>query len=270
MSEEEVSSALERKFQERLERRRRNGTRRQLMTAKNHVDFSSNDFLSLATNSSLKAAFLAELSDSDLPVGSGGSRLLDGNSSYAEALEQEIAEFHRAECGLLFNSGFDANAGFFACVPQKGDVIVYDELIHASVHDGMRLSQASRTLPFRHNNVEHLREILEELVTEERRGYALLQGESHVFVAVEAVYSMDGDLAPLTDIVTTVEEVLGPQGGYVVVDEAHATGVLGHHGRGLVCSQGLEKRVFARLHTFGKALGCNGGRDSALDGDEAT
>ena len=264
MSGDEVSTTLERKFKERLERRRKNGTQRQLMTAKNHVDFSSNDFLSLATDLSLRSAFLAELSSSNFPIGSGGSRLLDGNSSYAEALEQEIAAFHNAESGLLFNSGFDANAGFFACVPQKGDVVVYDELIHASVHDGMRLSRASHTVPFRHNDVEHLRETLKELVSNERRGHAFLRGESHVFVAVEAVYSMDGDLAPLTAIVSAVETVLGLQGGYIVVDEAHATGVLGHHGRGLVCSQGLEKRVFARLHTFGKALGCNGGRDAFL------
>ncbi|KAK7187540.1 hypothetical protein DPSP01_003781 [Paraphaeosphaeria sporulosa] len=251
-------SALERKFQSLLEKRHRNSTLRSLTTARNHVDFSSNDFLSLTTNPALKTALLEEIQASERPLGSGGSRLLDGNSTYAEDLEREICEFHNAEAGLLFNSGFDANAGFFACVPQKGDVVVYDELIHASVHDGMRLSRAEKTVPFRHNCVEDLRRVLSAFKSESPLIRDLEAENRHVFVAVEAVYSMDGDVAPLQAIVDTVDEVLGPEAGYVVIDEAHATGVLGKEGRGLVCELGLEKRVFARLHTFGKALGCNG------------
>jgi hypothetical protein len=191
--------------------------------------------------------------------------LLDGNSTYAENLEREICAFHNAEAGLLFNSGFDANAGFFACVPQNGDVVVYDELIHASVHDGMRLSRAGDTVPFRHNCVKDLRRVLRAFKRSGAFEDDLVAADRHVFVAVEAVYSMDGDVAPLQAIVDTVDEVLGPNAGYVVIDEAHATGVLGREGRGLVCELGLEKRVFARLHTFGKALGCNGGETRALD-----
>ncbi|KAF9739455.1 hypothetical protein PMIN06_001060 [Paraphaeosphaeria minitans] len=251
-------SALERRFQSLLEKRRQTSTLRSLTTARTRVDFSSNDFLSLATNPALKAALLEELQASEWPLGSGGSRLLDGNSTYAEKLERDICAFHNAEAGLLFNSGFDANAGFFACVPQKGDVVVYDELIHASVHDGMRLSRAEKTVPFAHNRVEDLRRVLDALKSESPLGQGVVAGDRHVFVAVEAVYSMDGDVAPLQAIVDTVDEVLGPEAGYIVIDEAHATGVLGKEGRGLVGELGLEKRVFARLHTFGKALGCNG------------
>lgn len=256
-------SALERRLQSLLEKRRQNSTLRNLTTAGNHVDFSSNDFLSLTTNSELKAALLEELRVSEWPLGSGGSRLLDGNSTYAEDLEREISAFHNAEAGLMFNSGFDANAGFFACVPQTGDVVVYDELIHASVHDGMRLSRAEKTLPFRHNCVDNLKRVLHGSKSEGAMAEDLMAEGRHVFVAVEAVYSMDGDVAPLQAIVDTVDGILGPETGYVVIDEAHATGVLGKEGRGLVCELGLEKRVFARLHTFGKALGCNGGEIAA-------
>lgn len=214
------------------------------------IDFSSNDFLSLSTDSRLKDAFLAEIGDKQLPLGSGGSRLLDGNSTYAETLERDIARFHGAEAGLLWNSGFDANAGFLSCVPQPGDVIVFDELVHASVHDGMRLSRAAQTVPFVHNSVADLRRVLQEV--------AQIPSGCNVFVAVESIYSMDGDVAPLRQIVDAVAEILGEESGYIVVDEAHSTGVLGFEGRGLVCELGLEKRIFARLHTFGKALAGNG------------
>jgi 8-amino-7-oxononanoate synthase len=221
------------------------------------IDFSSNDFLSLSSSTHLKSLYIDELQNTNLPLGSGGSRLLDGNSTYAEELERDIAKFHGAEAGLLFNSGFDANAGFFACVPQPGDVIVYDELVHASVHDGMRLSRAEKTVGFEHNSVDGLRRVLLGLLEE---CVGLREGTRSVFVAVESIYSMDGDVAPLKDIVDVVEEVLGSQGGYIVVDEAHSTGVLGPDGRGLVCELGLEDRIFARLHTFGKAIAANGGK----------
>jgi 8-amino-7-oxononanoate synthase len=253
-------SGLEHRLQTLLDRRRTTSTLRNLTLPKQgQIDFSSNDFLSLSTSPSLKAAYISELQSSQLPLGSGGSRLLDGNSSYAESLEALITDFHGAETGLLFNSGYDANAGFFACVPQVSDVIVYDELVHASVHDGMRLSRCSSTLAFAHNSVSALSAILKKLV-EEHEG--VKGGRNHVFVAVESIYSMDGDVAPLTQIVEVVQEALGKEGGYVVVDEAHSTGVLGEQGRGLVCELGLEKRIFARLHTFGKAVAANGGMSS--------
>lgn len=120
----------------------------------------------------------------------------------------------------------------------------------------MRLSRADRTIPFCHNSVSDLRRVLEEVI---RGTEGFQQGTSNVIVAVESIYSMDGDLAPLQEIVDVIEEVLGQDRGYVVVDEAHSTGVLGAQGRGLVCELGLEQRIFARLHTFGKALAGNGG-----------
>ncbi|KAI5840294.1 pyridoxal phosphate-dependent transferase [Morchella snyderi] len=222
----------------------------------NSTDFSSNDFLSLASSPLLRQTFLAELSAHPAhPLGSGGSRLLDGNSPYAEALEVTIAQYHNAPCGLLFNSGFDANSGFFSCVPQPGDVIVYDEYIHASVHEGMRASRASRVM-FKHNCPASFREVLCTIAGEDREE-ALRGRQRNVFVAVESLYSMDGDLAPLAELVAIADEVL-ERGALFTVDEAHATGVVGEGGRGLVSQLGLEQRVFARLHTFGKALACNG------------
>ncbi|KAF2454957.1 aminotransferase [Lineolata rhizophorae] len=253
-------SPLERQLAQRLDRRRANSTLRSLTVAPpSSVDFSSNDFLSLAGSAELRAYFLCELAGdrSGCPplLGSRGSRLLDGNSAYAEAVEREVAAFHGAAAGLLCNSGFDANAGLFACVPQAGDAILYDELIHASVHDGMKLSRASRRVAFEHNSADDLGRRIEELLAAKP---SFADGHGNVFVAVEAIYSMDGDLAPLAQIVELVERLLPRANGHVVVDEAHATGVLGPQGRGLVCELGLEKRVFARLHTFGKSLACSG------------
>ncbi|KAL6709231.1 hypothetical protein ACN47E_001638 [Coniothyrium glycines] len=256
MSEALRIGALESQLKGLLEKRRAKSTLRNLtLPAAGLVDFSSNDFLSLATSSQLKDEFHEELRSCDAPQGSGGSRLLDGNSIYAEELEHDIARFHGAEAGLLFNSGFDANAGFFSCVPQPNDWIVYDEYVHASVHDGMRLSRAKGTLSFRHNSVQDLKEVLQKLTD------TMASSEhpvGNIIVAVESIYSMDGDVAPLRGIVDTVHNIVGHDRGYIVVDEAHSTGVLGSEGRGLVCQLGLERRILARLHTFGKALASNG------------
>ncbi|KAF2808219.1 PLP-dependent transferase [Mytilinidion resinicola] len=247
---------IEQTIRQTLDRRRAQSTLRNLLVSPaGSVDFSSNDFLSLSTSPALRTAYLKELSNTTCKLGSGGSRLLDGNSAYAEDLEKNIAAFHRAPSGLLFNSGFDANAGFFSCMPQPGDVIVHDEFIHASVHEGMRLSRAAKCVPFLHNSVDDLKRVLEECT--ENDGL-VGDGRRNVFVAVEAIYSMDGDLLPLKAIVEVVEELLPRKNGYIVVDEAHSTGVIGPYGRGLVCELGLEDKVFARLHTFGKALSSNG------------
>lgn len=240
-----------------LDKRKANSAFRQLtLSSPNSVDFSSNDFLSLSTSQQLKKAYLEELENSpEFRLGSGGSRLLDGNSSYAEQLEKEIASFHNGPAALLFNSGFDANSGFFACIPQPGDVVLYDEFIHASVHEGMRLSRAGSCLPFSHNSVPDLRTKLSSIL---QRDAAVCAGTRSVFFAIESLYSMDGDLAPITDIVQLVEEMLPFNNGHIVVDEAHSNGIYGEQGRGIVCGLGLEDKIFARLHTFGKGLGCNG------------
>ncbi|KAI9001476.1 pyridoxal phosphate-dependent transferase [Trametes punicea] len=220
------------------------------------VDFSTNDYLSLSLSPVLRARVLSRLQASAHILGSGGSRLLVNGHAHA-SLEARLVAFFRAPAALLFNSGFDANVGFFSSVPQPGDVIVYDEHIHASVHDGMRASRVNKDaqVAFAHNSVPALRRTLEKLM-QKRPG--LVTGENSVFVAVETLYSMDGTLAPLTQIVETVEELFPQGNGYVIVDEAHSTGVYGPHGRGLVAALGLEDRVFARLHTFGKALAATG------------
>ncbi|KAH8764380.1 pyridoxal phosphate-dependent transferase [Diaporthe sp. PMI_573] len=259
-------SALESTFSSLISRRRSRSLLRRLTTVPpGTVDFSSNDYLSLSTNPDIRKAFLnllgqEEPSTSQPPppqLGSRGSRLLDGNHPFADSLEALIAAHHNSPSALLFTSGFDANVGLFSCAPQPGDFIVYDELIHASVHDGMRLSRvpAARRVPFRHNSVNGLREVLEGLA---RGEHGVREGNANVFVAVEAVYSMDGDLAPLRDMVDIVHEALPQGNGYVIVDEAHATGIFGKRGRGLCCELGVEDKVFARVVTFGKAVGSQG------------
>lgn len=275
-------TALESTFSSLISRRRSRSLLRRLTTVPpGTVDFSSNDYLSLSTNPDIRQAFLNLLrqevegnssrpgredpstSPPPLQLGSRGSRLLDGNHPFADSLEALVAGHHGSPSALLFTSGFDANVGLFSCAPQPGDFIVYDELIHASVHDGMRLSRvpAARRLPFRHNSANGLREVLGELAGGED---AVYEGKANVFVAVEAVYSMDGDLAPLREMVDVIHEVLPRGNGYFIVDEAHATGVFGQRGRGLCCELGVEDKVFARVVTFGKAVGSQGGEAPLL------
>ncbi|KAG0260862.1 hypothetical protein BG011_001572 [Mortierella polycephala] len=252
-----MSSQIERQLQVQLESRKARSLLRSLVVIPDtSADFSSNDFLGLARNRNLGSRFLKELNSFPShrpPLGSTGSRLLDGNSRYAEDLEITIAKFHHAESALIFNSGFDANVGFFSSVPQPGDVVLFDEYIHASVHDGMKVTRASLKKAFLHNDLIHLAELLQSVRREEMQSQGKIK-QRNIFVAVESVYSMDGDTAPLREIV----DLLEGYGAYLIVDEAHATGVYGLHGRGLVNELGLESRVFARLHTFSKVLASNG------------
>ncbi|EEH43635.1 uncharacterized protein PADG_08455 [Paracoccidioides brasiliensis Pb18] len=254
----EPSGPLLRAFQSRLDQREVKGHRRRLKVAPpNSVDFSSNDFLSLSTSDVLRSHFLQTLASesSSHALASKGSRLLDGNSAYAEKLERFIASFHHAESGLLFNSGYDANLSVFSCIPQPGDVILYDELIHASVHDGMRLSRAAKRIPFKHNSTDSFFGIAQGLVQNDP---LIASGERSVFVALESLYSMDGDIAPIAELLEVVREVFPQGNGYMVVDEAHSTGVFGPRGAGVIQELGVENRIFLRLHTFGKALASHG------------
>ena len=251
-----TASPLEHKLSQILERRRKESRLRSLKASPpESVDFSSNDFLSLASSAELKEAYFRELQSKAFKLGSTGSRLLDGNSNYAEKLESDIASFHGGGAGLLTNSGFDANVSIFACIPQPGDMILYDELIHASVHDGMRQARATKILSFAHNSVEDLRRQLNTCLQEIGKSD---RPAPNVFIAVESVYSMEGDVAPLKEIVEMVEELFPNQNAHIIVDEAHSNGVYGPQGKGVVCQLGLEDRIFIRLHTFGKALACNG------------
>jgi 8-amino-7-oxononanoate synthase len=227
----------------RLAARASNGLLRQLtISPATLVDFASNDYLGLVRSGRLAAEVQARLvGEGTFPAsGTTGSRLLTGNSEAAERLEVRLARYHHAEAALLFGSGYAANAGFFGAVPQRGDTVLYDEAVHASVRDGLRLGLA-KSLSFRHNDIADL---------EQKLRFA--RGE--VFVAVESLYSMDGDLAPLAELV----EVCKRRGLFLVVDEAHTTGVSGPNGAGRVVELGLTDAVFARLLTFGKAVGAAG------------
>lgn len=227
----------------RLAFREETGLLRQLRTADGLVDFCSNDYLGFARSPELRKAIQqADAHQIDAFNGATGSRLLAGQTALAEAVERELAIFYQVEAALIFNSGYAANIGLLACLAQSGDILITDELIHASMIDGARLSYATR-YRFRHNDLDDLETKLRQAADNNPAG--------QVFVAVESVYSMDGDLAPLVDLVDLCERY----GAALIVDEAHATGV---YGPGLVVTLGLQERVLARVHTFGKALGVHG------------
>ncbi|CAG8896811.1 unnamed protein product [Penicillium egyptiacum] len=241
-----------------LSRREAKSARRRLtVLPRTAVDFSSNDFLSLSTSSAYRERFLALLNNTppSFPLASGGSRLLDGNSACAEELENFVAAFHQAPTALLFNSGYDANVGVLSSIPQPGDVILYDELIHASAHEGMRLSRAGSRKMFAHSSPIGLKKVLQSQIAEDS---AVAAGTRNVFVLIESIYSMDGDVAPIKEFIAVVDELLPHGNGYFYVDEAHATGVFGPRGAGVVQELGVQDRMFIRVHTFGKALASHG------------
>ncbi|WP_187261264.1 aminotransferase class I/II-fold pyridoxal phosphate-dependent enzyme [Pontibacter beigongshangensis] len=229
------------KLEQKLAEREAQGNLRQLKSTTGLTDFCSNDYLGLARSEQLKELIRQEAEKHrHLPIGATGSRLLSGNHPFMEELEAHIARFHKAEAALLFNSGYAANMGLLSAVPQRGDTIFYDEASHASLKDGIRLSFA-KAYPFRHNNVDDLRQKLR-----------LATGQ--VFVVAESVYSMDGDKAPLQELAQLCQE----HRAALIVDEAHAIGLYGSKGEGLTVELGLEQQVFARVLTFGKAMGCHG------------
>jgi 8-amino-7-oxononanoate synthase len=225
-------------LQKKLEERKVTGTYRSLKPESGLIDFCSNDYLGFARSPILKKKIDEEINRQPfIANGSTGSRLISGNLTYTEQLEQKIADFHNAKAGLLFNSGYDANVGLFSAIPQRGDTIITDELIHASVIDGSRLSFANK-YTFRHNDLQSLEEKLK-------------QAKGNCYVAIESIYSMDGDTAPITEIIALTDQC----NAYLIVDEAHAIGL---YKKGIVCDLGLQDRVFARVVTFGKGLGCHG------------
>ena len=221
-------------LEDRLLERKQQNAFRTLRLQDGKVDFCSNDYLGLATKGRKNKE------EGLLANGSAGSRLLAGNYSLIEDTEKQIALFHDAEACLIFNSGYDANLGLLSCVPQKGDTIIYDFLSHASIRDGIRLSTA-QSYAFLHNDLADL----------ERR---LINGTGTIFVVTESVFSMDGDFCPLLEIINLCKLY----NAHLILDEAHATGVVGRKGEGLAQHLNFHKDVFARVHTFGKACGCHG------------
>src|SRR5450432_2896906 len=219
-----------------LEERSAANAFRTLRLSGTEADYVSNDYLGIVKNGLIEAL----LRDGHFNHGSTGSRLLAGNYPLIEEAEKEIARFHDSPAALIFNSGYDANFGLLACVARKGDLIIYDKLSHASIRDGIRQSFAE-SLSFAHNDLVTLEEKLRK-----RKG--------NCFVVTESVFSMNGDRAPLREMAGLCEKY----DAHLIVDEAHATGVIGEWGAGAVQAEKLQDRCFARVHTFGNALGCHG------------
>jgi len=227
---------IEQYLENKLAERRNAGNLRQLRTAHAEVDFFSNDYLGIAANNIINTELI------NIGSGSTGSRLLSGNSEATETLESQIAIFQNAPAALLFNSGYNANIGLLVALANRDTVFLYDELSHASIIDGIRLSIAAGKYKFKHNNIADLEAKLKNAL-----------GKT-VFIVVESIYSMDGDAAPLEELCALALKY----NAALIVDEAHGTGVFGKHGEGLVQELNLQHKVFARVHTFGKALGCHG------------
>lgn len=233
-------------LQEILDKRKEEFLYRFLQVNEGMIDFCSNDYLGFARSESVKQQVQQYAGEWAPLSGATGSRSISGNSSYAEELERFIASYHHAEAALLFNSGYDANVGLFSCIAKKEDILICDELIHASIIDGCRLSYARR-FKFAHNDPRDLEKKLKQANLDRAP-------KSAIFVAVESIYSMDGDAAPLPEMAMLCLD----NNANLIVDEAHATGVFGPRGRGMVNQLGLESAVFARVHTFGKAIGSHG------------
>jgi 8-amino-7-oxononanoate synthase len=217
--------------------------RRRMLQPRSGLDFASNDYLGLASAPALREVLAAAVARG-VPIGSGGSRLLRGNHEEHEALEAEAAAWLGAEAALFFSSGYAANAALLSTVPQRGDLIIHDALVHASAHEGLRLARAE-SVAVPHNDVG----AFEEAIVRWRSA----GGRGRPWLAVESLYSMDGDQAPLAELAAVADR----HEAMLVIDEAHATGVFGEEGRGLASSLHGRENVVT-VHTCGKALGCEG------------
>ncbi len=227
----------------KIEERNKKNAFRTLSEVSKGIDFYSNDYLGFSMSKEIEKRANVLLEQEKYVNGSTGSRLISGTHHLHTKAERIIADYHDAEEALLFNSGYDANLGLFSSILQKGDVILYDDLIHASVRDGIRLGLA-KSFKFKHNDVLDLQVKLQRFS----------EISHQLYVAVEAVYSMDGDTSLLLQIVDLCDKY----NAKLIVDEAHSTGVFGEKGKGSVCQLNLQKKVFARVHTFGKAMGAHG------------
>ena len=226
----------------KLDERKQNNSLRQLPSFNNLVDFSSNDYIGFSKSETIfKSAHHYLIENEMIQNGATGSRLISGNHFLYQIAENFIGEFHEAESALIFNSGYDANVGFFSAVPQRNDVILYDELCHASIRDGIVMSNA-KSYKFSHNDFEDLEHLIQKFP------------QANIYIITETVFSMDGDSPNLEELVQLSEK----HNCYLVVDEAHTLGVFGENGEGLTQYLKLQDRIFARIMTFGKGLGCHG------------
>jgi 8-amino-7-oxononanoate synthase len=224
-----------------LENQKAKNLLRELKTSAGLIDFCSNDYLGLARSEELyQLIFQRCQRHAEKMNGSTGSRLLSGHSRFIEQVEQKLASIFKSEAALILNSGYTGNLAIFSSLPQRNDTILYDELAHASIKDGARLSLAKR-FSFRHNDLNDLEA-------------KLRRATGNIYVAIESVYSMDGDECPLEDLITLTTK----HGAFVVLDEAHSTGTRGTNGSGIATSSPSLKNVDVRLYTFGKGMGVHG------------
>ena len=233
-------SSLNKFLNEKLSQRQREGLMRELRAERLPTDFFTNDYLGLARSAEL-AKSIGELhKELGIVNGSSGSRLLGGNSSFTEKVEEDLSDIFKSEACLIFNSGYAANLAVLSSLPQKGDTIIYDSLSHASLKDGARLSLASR-YSFRHNDLSDLEQ---KIKTSTGKRY----------IVVESVYSMDGDECPLSEIIALADK----HDASIILDEAHSTGVTGPRGAGLAVKQNIHDKIDIRIYTFGKGMGVHG------------
>ncbi|MGV9004756.1 aminotransferase class I/II-fold pyridoxal phosphate-dependent enzyme [Flavobacterium sp.] len=239
---------LPQSLQSKLQHRDDTNALRTLSAQNNGIDFSSNDYIGFSRSVEIFNTAHQFLNENNIRQnGATGSRLISGNHNVYKIAENYIANFHQSETALIFNSGYDANVGFFSAVPQRNDVILYDELCHASIRDGIIMSNA-KSYKYPHNDFEALETtIVKQLAAHNAQA-------TTIYIVTESVFSMDGD-APNMEQLTNLTDKYHC---YLIVDEAHALGVFGDKGEGLAQSLNLQDKVFARIMTFGKGLGCHG------------
>jgi 8-amino-7-oxononanoate synthase len=229
---------------DKLKKREQNSALRQLPFADNLTDFSSNDYIGFSKSRTIfDKTHQLLIDENSIANGATGSRLISGNHLLYHKTEDFIARFHESESALIFNSGYDANVGFFGSLPQRNDLILYDELCHASIRDGITMSNA-KSYKFNHNDFQDLEHLILRCQTE------LVE----VYIVTESVFSMDGDCPNLEELIQVSEKY----NCLLVIDEAHALGVFGENGQGLVQEYQYQDKIFARIMTFGKGLGCHG------------
>lgn len=232
---------------DKLAKRTENSSLRKLSAQNNLIDFSSNDYLGFANSEEIFDKTHQYLIENNIKInGATGSRLISGNHNLYQITEDFISSFHQSESALIFNSGYDANVGFFSSVPQRNDIILYDELCHASIRDGIIMSNA-KSYKFNHNDFEDLERLILKLSTQNSQ-------LTTFYIVTESVFSMDGDSPELENLT----KLSAKYNCNLVIDEAHALGVFGQFGQGLIQELNLQNQVFARIMTFGKGLGCHG------------
>ena len=238
---------LPKKLYKKLQDRKSNKAFRSLSSTHNLVDFSSNDYLGFAQSEAIFSQTHTFLIDNNIKEnGATGSRLLSGNHSLYSTIENQICDFHNSEATLIFNSGYNANIGLLSCVPQRGDIILYDEYVHASIREGLQLSNA-KSYKFKHNDLNDLQGHLERFGSAQHKlSREVSSDNSELYIITESVFSMDGDSPDIQSLITLRKFY----NANLIIDEAHAIGVFG---QGLV-----SESIFARIVTFGKALGCHG------------